>query len=79
MTFADIASLITAVAALGGVLMGFRNSRKIQEVHLSINSRMDQLLLATKESAHAAGVNEEKAKNIPEQTITVPEQTLKVQ
>ena len=84
MTFTEIAQLITAAAAVGAVIMSARNGRKadlaqkaIQEVHLSINSRMDQLLEAARVAAHAAGMSEEKAK-MAEVTLMVPEQTLKV-
>jgi hypothetical protein len=55
---AEIAQIITATAALGAVLVSLHNSRKIQEVHLSINSRMDQLLKAAEQAAHAAGAAE---------------------
>ncbi len=58
-----ITELITALAAIGGVAMGIRNSGKIQEVHLSINSRMEQLLQASKEAAHAAGKAEKIFEN----------------
>jgi len=59
-SFAEIAQLITAIAALGAVLMSVRNGHKIQEVHLSINSRMDELLKAASEAARAAGATEER-------------------
>jgi hypothetical protein len=58
MTFSEIAQVITAAAALGAVIISARNGRKIQEVHLSINSRMDQLLKAAEQAAHAAGAAE---------------------
>jgi hypothetical protein len=54
--FHDVAEIITAAAALGAVLMSWRNSTKIQDVHVSINSRMDQLLAATGLAARANGV-----------------------
>ncbi len=41
---AGIASLVSALAAMGAVLMSAYNAKKIQQVHISINSRMDQLL-----------------------------------
>jgi hypothetical protein len=59
-SFAEIAQLITALAALGAVIMSARNGRKIQEVHLSINSRMDELLRSARASARAAGIDEER-------------------
>ena len=33
---------------------------EIKVIHISINSRMDELLNITRTTAHAAGVNEEK-------------------
>jgi hypothetical protein len=55
MNLSEIASLITAVAALGACVLSWINQGKIQEVHLSINSRMDELLREAKAAAHAAG------------------------
>jgi hypothetical protein len=57
---AEIAQVITALAALGALGMSYRNSKKIAEVHVSINSRMDQLLNATGISERAAGAKEER-------------------
>lgn len=59
MTFTELSQLITAAAALGAVLMSARNGRKIEEIHLLINSRMDELLKVTGESQHALGVKHE--------------------
>lgn len=59
MTLADVSQFITAIAALGAVLMSARNGRKIEEVHLSINGRMDELLKVTSEAQHALGVKQE--------------------
>ena len=58
-----ITSVITLITALVGVVKGFQNASKIQEVHLSINSRMDQLLAASKAESHLEG----KAQGIQEQ------------
>jgi hypothetical protein len=64
MTWSEVAQLITAVAAIGAVLMSYRNSRKIEQVHVSINSRMDQLLKTSGDAMKAEGVAEERANNI---------------
>jgi hypothetical protein len=61
MTFGEVAQLMTAGAALGAFLLSLRNGKKIQEVHLSINSRMDQLLTAARLAAHAAGADAQRA------------------
>jgi hypothetical protein len=55
---ADIERIISALAALGAVVMGLVNSRKIQNVHVSINSRMDQLLQARGDASKAEGVEQ---------------------
>jgi hypothetical protein len=78
MKLSEISSLITAVAAFAACILSWINKGKIQEVHLSINSRMDQLLVAAKDAAHAAGANEEKARLLTPAEITVPEQKLTV-
>jgi len=53
--------IMTAVAALGAVIMSIINSFKIREVHVSINSRMDQLLEQKGLAAKAEGAAEERA------------------
>lgn len=60
-----IASLISAFAALGAVAMSARNARKIHEVHVSINSRMDQLLQARGDASMAAGVEQGRSEVRP--------------
>lgn len=84
--FKIMTSLFSAVAALGAVLMSFRNSRKIQEVKVTIDGRMDQLLKLTGESQHAAGMKHEKqdvadalARAREEGEVTIPEQQLKIE
>lgn len=62
LTWSDIAQGFIAIAALYGAWRGHRNSAQIQEVHLSINSRMDQLLKSSAAAAHAAGVEQERDK-----------------
>jgi hypothetical protein len=57
----DIERLTAAVCALGALILGITNSNKIKEVHISINSRMDQLLKATGEAAKAAGAAQERS------------------
>jgi hypothetical protein len=60
MTFGELAQLMTALSALGAMLMSYRNSRKIQEVHLSVNSRLSQLLEATGDAQRAIGAQQER-------------------
>lgn len=57
---AEIAQILTALAAVGAVISSWRNSRKIEAVHISINSRMDQLLESTGAAMKAQGIQEER-------------------
>jgi len=61
MDLQGLASIVSAIAATGAVCMSWRNSRKIQSVHIDINSRMDQLLSTTGSAAHANGLAEGRA------------------
>ena len=54
-------SIITALAALGALIIAFQNRGAIQQVHIAINSRMDQLLKSTGLAARAEGKEEGKA------------------
>jgi hypothetical protein len=59
MQFIHIAAeLITAFSAFAAFFMGVRNANKIQEVHLSMNSRLDAFLKLTGDAAHAQGFKE---------------------
>lgn len=48
------------------ILIGLWNAIKIREIHLSMNSRLDQLLITAKGEAHAAGVLEERGREVAE-------------
>ena len=37
-----------------------RHNKKIQEIHVAMNSRLDQLIVAARAEGHASGVKEEK-------------------
>jgi hypothetical protein len=69
-TVTTITSLISALAALCAVAISFRNSLKIKEVHVSINSRMDQLLAARgiAERAEGTAAGLEQGRNEPRDT-----------
>ena len=62
-----IIAIIAAIPPTLVALLTLRNSKKnaqaIQEVHLSINSRMDQLLEASKAASNAEGREEGRAEN----------------
>jgi hypothetical protein len=60
---------VALIVATPGVLIGtaqlvlaIKNSAKVTDLHLAVNSRLDQLVTATRESAHAAGVLEGQKK-----------------
>jgi hypothetical protein len=65
MDLAGIASMVSALAALGAVVMSYRNSKKIQEVHIDINSRMTELLRVSGQTAHAEGVVQGRGEIMP--------------
>ena len=54
----QIAELVTALAALGAVGVSIWNSKRIKEVHLLINSRMDELLRVSGIASRAEGVQQ---------------------
>jgi hypothetical protein len=56
-----ITGLVTALAALGALGISVINLKQIRTVHISINSRMDQLLKATGIAARAEGKEEGRA------------------
>ena len=64
----EIATIISAIAAVGAVIASLVNARKIQDVHVSINSRMDQLLSLTAAAEKAKGVIEGRAESLDTKT-----------
>ncbi len=55
------AQIVIFVTALASVITSFLNRRSIREVHLSLNSRLDQLLKSTANAATLA----ERERNTP--------------
>jgi hypothetical protein len=53
-----IASIPPTLVAVGAVILGFVNKSGISGVHLTMNSRMDELLSAARAAAHDAGRRE---------------------
>jgi len=53
--FRDIAALVTACAAILSVLASLVNRKKIELLHLQINSRMDEWIKMVRDSALAEG------------------------
>jgi|HubBroStandDraft_3_1064219.scaffolds.fasta_scaffold00002_46 hypothetical protein len=48
------------VGAFASLIASLHNGSKIENIHLSINSRMDQLLKVSEAAARAAGAKEER-------------------
>jgi len=59
--------LVPTLTALAAFLQGRRNQAKIAEIHVSVNSRLTELMASAQEAArlagHAAGKAEEAAKH----------------
>ena len=47
-TIALIVATPTTIASLAALIVSIRNGSKIQQVHIGINSRMDELVKASK-------------------------------
>jgi hypothetical protein len=55
-----IVSAATLITAVGALVIGVINARSIREVHISINSRMDQLLISHGLEMKAEGAAQER-------------------
>jgi hypothetical protein len=55
-----ITALATLVSSVGALLIGLRNSRKIEEVHKSTNGKMDQLVTEVRNASFAKGQKDQK-------------------
>jgi len=63
MSLIEVATTISAIAALGAVIVSILNMSNIHEVHLSINSRLDHWLLAARNAGILEGRASEKKEN----------------
>lgn len=52
--------VVTLVSSIIGVVLGLRNRTAVHEVHLSLNSRMDQLVAASRAEGKLDGIAEGK-------------------
>jgi hypothetical protein len=59
---AACASLLTAGLSAWTVVLGFMNRKKTDEIHLQINSRMDEFMESIKDSYFAKGAKSESDK-----------------
>jgi hypothetical protein len=55
-----MAAIPAFIAAFASWRQAVYNSKKIQEIHLTVNGRLMELLALTKTAAHAAGLQEGK-------------------
>lgn len=54
----DLAPVVAAGAAVVAAAIGFLNRRKVQEIEVRIDGRMEELLAATSSGARAEGVTQ---------------------
>lgn len=62
MTVDSATKIVIALATAGTLAFSIYNATQISNVHISINSRMDQLLLERGKSSKAEGVSQERAR-----------------
>jgi|HubBroStandDraft_4_1064222.scaffolds.fasta_scaffold13079_4 hypothetical protein len=55
MTWTEIGQILTAIPAILAFIVSLINRNKIQEVHLSVNSRLDELLKTSIAQARIEG------------------------
>ncbi len=51
----DIVILVVGLSSLLAALISYWNNRKLETIHLSLNSRLDALVAASSKAAYAAG------------------------
>jgi hypothetical protein len=57
---AIIVSVPPTIVSLGACITAVKARKAIKEVHISLNSRLDQLIALTKKTAFAEGVQHEQ-------------------
>lgn len=60
--FIEIIHVLIAVLSFSSMLLSFLNRRKINEIQIKINSRMDQLLESVRKEGKSEGLAERKRK-----------------
>jgi hypothetical protein len=55
-----LVSIPPTIAALGALLLGWLNSRKLAKVETKVDGRLTELLELTRKSSHAEGVRDGK-------------------
>jgi hypothetical protein len=59
-----IVATAPTIAAVGAVILGIVNKGGIKEMHMTMNSRLDQLLASVKDKAFADGVKSEQDRRV---------------
>lgn len=54
--------LVPAACGLAAAVIALRVGRKVEEVHISLNSRLTELVKATRAEGHAEGVEQERGR-----------------
>lgn len=60
MTLGEVSQFLTALAAVGGLIVSFLNRKKIEIVHKATNSMKDELVALTAKSSFQEGVKHEQ-------------------
>lgn len=58
---ACLVAIPPTIVALAGLIQTVRNGKKTTEVHNLVNSRLDELLAATRLLSHAQGMADQRA------------------
>ena len=70
MTFPELFQLANTLGLLIIGVLGFINRKAIREVHLMINSRLSELILASNAQARSEGVTEGRAMDKIDPAVT---------
>ena len=60
-----VAAIPPTIAAMGALLLGWFNSRKLSKVETKVDGRLTELLELTRKSSTAEGVKQEKERLAP--------------
>jgi hypothetical protein len=61
-----VVAIIAAIPAICSYLASRNNARKIQQIHVDMNSRFDQWMEATKKASYAEGAKSVETKTLIE-------------
>jgi hypothetical protein len=60
----NLPSIIAAICAGVSAILGFRNRGKLNDIHVAMNSRLDELVTASKDSGRIAEQNRVKPPDV---------------